>query len=479
MSDGIVSEVRGACKIGGSNFGLAGVRASISINNWPSITASVTVGQTSNGAAKQIDGSIFSIIGGWQNKILNGGLEASIQWSDSMGASEKLSGYVTAVSQEVQYGNMCASAVIVPKYAAVDAVNLAQYRSTYISENNKSNMSSNAPKLKGGLMDYIKEVTEFLMKSWEERESKVTKGLSKEEKQMYQKQHSANQELIHYFYELLENSDVGSEYTKSSMSVIGKEASRSLFETILNCLCQAQGSFLSCIVALANQFRLIYVPKPDSIGCFVSKTEMTDGSPRSGKGGKTSIVAAQASANGSGYLPITGVITVLDHNSDNLRRNLVKRSSSGGAAFVSGGTVGRTLQIAPPMWVPRVNHVARVSSDGKAPKQRAGRVKDQAKHVEEKMQYADKSRDSYFSDLLNNWCKQELCSQLLGGSVTTLSTFLDDFYCGGRKKEEFGTGFVVGCSVDIILQQGGRGTARTAYSYSHVLYKGASMPKIN
>lgn len=396
MSDGIVDEVRGTCKVGGSNYGLSGVRAEITVNNWPNVTAFVTVGATSSGAAKQIDTSIFKIIGGWQNSMLNGQLRASVHWNDDMGVSDGISGYAVSVSQAVQYGNMCAQVTVLPDYTEVDAVNLMQYRSAIYATQKRDHVDASRPKLKSGLMGYIKDIVEWMLKRWDEKQATLTEGMSDAEKKMYSQQHSINQNSIHYFYELLDNSDVGSEYTKSSMSVIGVEATSALCETIVNCLCQGQGSFLSTIVALANQFRLLYVPDTDSIGKYISKSEMMDGNEKSGNGGKNAVVQASSAMGSSGYLPVTTVFTLINHNAGNMRNHVIGRSAQGGAATIGDGTTGRTIQISPPLWIPRLLNVAKVKNDGTSPKKQAVRPGDQKSKTDEVIEQQQKASSNYF-----------------------------------------------------------------------------------
>lgn len=480
MSDGIVNEVRGTCQIGGSNCGLAAVRAEISVNNWPNAQVWVTVGQTSDGAAKQIDGKIFKLIGSWQDKILNSKLTGSVSWNDDMGISETISGYVVSVQQEITYGNMCAAALILPEYARVDAVNLAPYKSVLGLGHALKNAYGNTPQLKSGLMDYIREVVEYMIGKWDIHKDEAMANMDDKQKQMYEEQHEYNKDAIDIFYQILDNSNVGEEYTKESMKVLAGSPTDRLFQTIVACLTQAQGSFLSCIVAIANQFRLVYVPEPNSPGRYVRKQEMVFGDARTGKGagGKTSIVQADARSAGSGYLPVSGILTVLDHQAGFVHDQYAQTTASSSAG-ARAKTHGRTIAISPPMWVPTSLALSDVGKDGKIKKRKSYRPSMRKDKLAKRMQDAEDGLAGYFQKLLDGWCKEELCAQLLGGSVTMVTTFLDDFYCGGRKKEEFGSGYVGGCAVEIQLRPGGMGTARTIYTYSHVLYTGASMPDIS
>lgn len=474
-----VETVTGSCTIGGKSYGVNSIVANMAVNTWPTYTVGVIPGNSSGGKAVQVDESVFKQIGQWQGKIIGSGLSASLSWGSSGGVSEHISGYVTAAQQVVRYGDLCMQIVFMPQYTQVDALSFSIYQLSYsFNEDGKNKVSMVSVDGKS-LMGYIKAVVEQLFEDWDKygELAMSVKGMSEQEQKMYQNQHQINKKYVGTFYDLLSNSEgeVGGLYSIGKMKVFGLEAQDSLYETIFNCLVQQQGSFLSCICALGNMFRLIYVPQPNSVGSYIPKAN-TLKSSNSG-GGKNAVVSAQSSVLRSGVLPVGRVFVITDQTGSNCDTASIQRLFDASSASVDISGPYRTIGIAAPPWIPRTARVVKLEKDGKV-MEANGMSPDQVASVVQEANSQEDS-DKYYEKALHDWCRQELADQLVGGSISSLLTFLDKFECGMRRKEAFGTGFVNGCVVEIRLMPNGFGTANTTYQYTHVFYTGANIPSIN
>lgn len=473
-----VETVTGSCTIGGKSYGVNNIRANIAVNTWPTYTVAVIPGNTSGGKAVQVDEKVFKQIGQWQGKIIGSGLNAWLSWSSSGGVSERVQGYVTAAQQIVRYGDLCMQIVCMPQYTQVDALSFSIYQLSYgFNEDGKNKVSLVSIEGKS-LMQYIRAVVEQLFKDWDKygEMAMSKKGMSKQEQKMYQQQHQINKRYVGTFYDLLSNSEkeVGGLYSIGQMKVFGLEAQDSLYESIFNCLVQQQGSFLSCICALGNLFRLIYVPQPNDIGSYIPKANMLKSS---GSGGKNAVVGAQSSVLRSGVLPVGKVFVMTDQTGSNCDTASINRLFDASAASIDVSGPYRTIGIAAPPWIPRTARVTKLEKDGRIMAAN-GMPPSQVEPIV-KQANSQEDSDKYYEKALHDWCRQELADQLVGGSISSLLTFLDNFECGMRRKEDFGTGFVNGCVVDITLMPNGSGTASTTYQYTHVFYTGANIPSID
>lgn len=481
MGSTYVVRVTGDCTIGGKPYGVNSIVANMAINTWPTCSVQVLQDAHSDDSATIVDEAVFRQIGEWQDKVLGDGLPAEVWWANDgpNGDLTRISGFVTSAQQMVQYGSLCTEVTIVPDYVQMDALSFSMYQFA-AGYNVDAKRKVKKPQLKGKtLMQYIKAVVDELFDEWDKYGEKAMSYamLSQEEKDMYNRQHEINKKFVHFFYELLENSEntVGDLYKISKMKVLGLEQQEPLFDAIYSCLVQSQGSFLSCICALCNMFRLIYVPQSDNVGVFLPKAE-TMSKEEKGKGGPDPVVSSQSTVLRSGVLPVGRVFTLLDQNIINCDRSSIKHTFHGSSAKVDIKGPYRTIGIAPPPWIPHTAKVLRVMQSGKVIKPN-GVTPDEIHRMTAEAIVQDDS-DQYYKEALHEWCKQELADQFIGGSINNLLTFLDDFSCGYRAMAYFGSGFINGCTVQIQLGVDGTGTARTTYTYTHVFYIGANIPEI-
>lgn len=468
-----VQVVTGSCTIGGESYGVNTIAANIAVNTWPYCVVGILSDSDSKGSAVQVDDNIFSKIGEWQTDILGGGLSATVHWATSGGISQTISGFVTNAAQRVSYNNLNMEVTILPDYTSMDAISLQFYAK--LSSMQYALASDALPKLRNmTLMQYTQALVQALLKLYDQYAPDAMKDAPKDVVEQYDKQHQVNMENIHYFYDILGASEeyVKDLYGLKSMGNMHSLSEEGIKRVILESLTTAKGSFLSNICEYGNQFGLVYVPGADNPGHFIPKINMLDGN--SG-GGNNAIVEADIVASKSGFLPV-GTVLALSASQGLLmfpHNEFGKTTVVAGKASADIGGPNRTVTIAPPRWMGPEFVVTKVQQKGTSPAKKS-RTPEDANRAVEKTKLRDEAV-KFYGKMMNDWCRQELANQLLGGSMTHQVTFLDNFECGIRRKEAFGTGFISGCTVNITVGNKS-GAAATVYTYNLVFYKGASIP---
>lgn len=478
MADDKAQTITGSCSIGGEDVGLTGVKATMAVNAWPLFNIEAALYATSDASSKVVKVSeLRDKLKEWQGRINSGGLPASFS-VDGAGSLSLKDGHVASVGIDVSVGHCRVTAVVLPSYAAVDALNLGLYLPCVSNTDVDTallTLYAEARKACGGnitLTRYTKELVKLVVSKYKNQPYKEKGGETAAA--VADAVHGVNMEVLDTFYELLGNSEgVDDVYGLNALiSSNGISNIEPIGAAIVSSLMRPTGSFLSSICAYANLFRLFYKPGLDNIGSLASKSSMyMDGEGGSASGGgslSSAVLAISGNAHSTSQFPLGTVYSVTDASGLDVDTASQAKNVVSGFTGQEGGGPMRTMQIAPPVWL-SAYMLPPVTTNGEGGGAQTQTSQPSEMAGEDDKETKKKNRE-VISGLLKKWCEMEYYDQKWGNYTVALTVPGVAVGCGGRMGTEMGSGFLRVSQCVLSLGSGGRGYCRTMLTFSHFKY---------
>lgn len=465
------SLVTGSCTIGSDAPGLVGVNATMAVNSWPLFNLDMALYADEDAGSHIVTvEELRDKLKDWQEKINKEGLTGTVYVDDGSSGSMGTSGNVASVGLDVSVGRCRLTAVVLPGFTKLDALNLGIYAPCLKVDDADGALSLYArarSELKGGitLTSYTKKLVELLVGSYDGKTFADIGGADAQK--VADAVHNVNTKVVDTFFELLGNSEGIDDVYGISGLLSDENGSNieSIGAAILSCLTRSTGSFLSSICAYANLFRLFYKPEMSTVGSLQPKSVMT---ADAGYGLAVPIAAISGNAYSTSQFPLGAVYSITDFSGVDLEH--AARNKVHGYFNPELGGPSRSMRIAPPVWLTPVFLPGRnVDSKGGSAQKQASKPSEMQGEGGSGSGSGGGSQDATDA-LLAKWCEMEFHDQKWGNYTVALTSPGIDLCCGDRVSTELGEGFVRASQCIVALGQGGRGTCRTTYTMSHFKY---------
>lgn len=388
-------------------------------------------------------------------------------------------GFTCGPSVSISVNNVTFGDRAVPEYAKIDRLSYACYspRPSVVLAEGKPVLRE-----KKKLVPFIQGCAEELVKSYEELELDDEPAIQASV-MARQDQHKANQDIQHYFFELLKESDenLGWEDAINALAKDEFSGDTKLRERVMSCLMMKSGSFRSTIDALAALFQCVYVPGWEEIGRLVPLKELL-----SERGAKTMKIAI---TNISGFVgPANSLypISYVAVTPNNAKPGILLAEAVHPFFVAPEDNVGRggtQIQDPGPQWIDADVCDLENAKDG-ASKRKANASTKKAKEGPKKKKDKEKDLAKTLADIYITWADNLYRYNVLAESQISITTpILFDSEIGQRYNVvdvngggRLFSGILV--SIDHYIVAGTSPQAYTTLKFGWVIMTGASIPGI-
>lgn len=382
------------------------------------------------------------------------------------------SGYIVNPNYKFSANQVDLTDIALPEYAKMDSFN----PSCYCLDTPQTRVEKDqCPTLKDEkkIPKFFMKLLDFIKKQWELAKKPKSAG-----GEAQQRIHKVNEKTKKYVQQLMSNSDetFGWEDIKEYLTIGGSINDGLVRGRIISLLRSCSGSFISSLLAFAEDYQCLYIPKWDDVGCLFNRDKIYDNP----KELKLTPISMTIEAGSPGLFPSRAVLVCYSPVSFNPRvidKNDIDETYWTYPTKVEEG--GTLVPVPGPPWLP---HNANLT---KKPNANAGLKADDAKRIAEDAGNGRKEAAEKRLNCIEKWAKSIYLWQSLSGSVIRIQNPLCLYAkVGTRYKIRLPSGVVARgllWSIQHIISSDGSGrtNATSMLTFTHVEIDGFELPGKN